>query len=405
MVQEPGAALLVRYLRSDEAALNHLPGLDGAAWAGVVAQAEQHDLAPLLYHRLRGRLPPARQERLQARYREAAKQNMRLYYDLARLLQALRAEDITPIVLKGAYLAAAIYDDIALRPMQDIDLLLQPEALKQAEARLLALGYTPHRENAEFATYHCHLAYWPPQGDISVELHWHIQRLDAPFQVEVGALWQAARRATIAGQEALALAPELLLLHLCLHAAYDHLFAFGLRPLVDVAETVRVYQARLDWERVARCARQWGLARAVYLTLHLAHALLAAPVPGEWLAALRPEGFEPQVAAWAKEQVFREPAAPAALSQDFARLWAAESPPGRLAFLLKKLFPPPQIMSKLYPVEPDSGRVYLYYPARLKDMALAQGMLAWRLWRGDKRLKSIVRRENNKAALRQWLAG
>lgn len=52
------------------------------------------------------------------------------------------------------------------------------------------------------------------------------------------ALWQQTEMATLAGTKVIAFPAHVQLLHLALHAAYNHQFAFDLRSLCDIlAET------------------------------------------------------------------------------------------------------------------------------------------------------------------------
>ncbi len=55
-----------------------------------------------------------------------------------------------------------------------------------------------------------------------VEVHWTLLKEDEPFTIDADALWERAVPARIANLDALALLLEDLVLHLCLHLAYQH---------------------------------------------------------------------------------------------------------------------------------------------------------------------------------------
>lgn len=98
-------------------------------WNEVVDAAAYHNLSPLLFKRLKQGgtwtcVPADAWERLRLAYFASANRNRRLYLQLRPLLAGLRTAGIPVIVLKGAYLAEAVYGDIALRPMGDVDLLV-----------------------------------------------------------------------------------------------------------------------------------------------------------------------------------------------------------------------------------------------------------------------------------------
>ena len=71
-------------------------------------------------------------------YAAQTKRAANIYQQLDAVLEAAPRYDLDPIVLKGAHLAAHVYADRALRPMNDIDLLFQPERLADAEQMLRA---------------------------------------------------------------------------------------------------------------------------------------------------------------------------------------------------------------------------------------------------------------------------
>jgi hypothetical protein len=60
---------------------------------------------------------------------------------LAESLEALRRAGIEPLVVKGMVLAYELYDDVADRPMSDVDLRVRPRELVRAVRALLARGW------------------------------------------------------------------------------------------------------------------------------------------------------------------------------------------------------------------------------------------------------------------------
>jgi hypothetical protein len=123
-------------------------------------------------------------------------------------------------------------------------------------------------------------------------VHWNIEDDESPFAIDVNGLWQRTRPVQIAGVFALALAPEDQLLHLCLHASYNHgwlQFEAGLRPLIDIGATLRHFAHRIDWDVFAQRAFDWKVQRCAWLTLTLASCLLGADVPERVVTALAPQ--------------------------------------------------------------------------------------------------------------------
>jgi hypothetical protein len=408
---------------NDEAVTARLGQLSTFDWHVLVQLSVWHGLAPLLYKRLKGpdlqaNIPTSVKQRLQKNYFYHSGRSMRLHYQLACALQAFHAAGISVIVLKGAHLGALIYGNPALRPMQDLDVLIKPNDLPQAEALLRAKGYTLYGERAEYEQEHFHFHYHlPDPAELPIELHWQLLRPDTPGVIlEMDELWERARPACIAGEETLVLAPEDLLLYVCMHTAYNHLFEGGLKACHDLCQIIAHYGATLDWGVVQERARRWQISRAVYLMLRLARDLLAAQAPEATLMALRPETSE-QALHWAIERIFStEPSLanpetrPALKSLNLAQFWQARRLADKVHILLTSLFPPPGILAQRYPISPASRKIYLYYALNVRDMVVEHLPVVLRLWQHDAHTVAqaeeklrITEQGNKTSALTRWL--
>lgn len=395
-----------------------LRGVPAPVWEEVVRLAAYHGVAPLLFRRLQPlageiHLPDKILATLRSLYLDSMVRNLRLYGRLRDLLLALRSDGVEVLLLKGAYLAQAVYGDIALRPMADVDILIREESLPRAEQRLLRMGCAPSEENDKYARTDRHFAYLLPDGDW-VELHWDIVKPHWPFRLEVDDVWQRACTATVAGVDVWVLSPEDLLLYLCLHAGFHHAFDyFGLRPLCDVAAVIRWHEGLWNWPAVQRRARLAGAAKVVGLTLALAKRLLGAEVPEEVLQGLASRSLTPALLSLAERRIFQnacvwtEPgeAEPASMSDGLGALWVSKGLMGKLSALLHVFFPSPQALVKKYVLPQGAKRAYLYYPVHWKDLAFHRARLAWRLLRRDPDALACAEREARRVErniLRDW---
>jgi hypothetical protein len=398
-------------VEDDDASSELLKQLSDCEWERVVQQAITHGVAPLLYRRLetlsvKTVIPTLITQRLRDAALQYAVKNLQLYRELSQVLQVLQRECIPVVVLKGAHLAEIVYGNKALRPMEDLDLLVKKTDLLKAEKALLRLGYIysirPHLE-IDYAIHH-HLCPLINSDASKVELHWSIERPTAPFNIDVDGLWERAQPLIVAGVETLALSPEDLLLHLCLHASFDHHFSFGLRAIYDIERTIEHYRNEIDWLQVRNRALQWGIEKYVYLTFQLVKEFLATAIPETVLTPLQPKDFNPQLIAWARTLLFAEESASPSLSANLAQMASPHRFQGKTAVFLNSVFPSPKVMARMYPVPRDSKRIYLYYPLRWRDLILHYGYSAWRLLIQSEDMKTLADRENQKTALRNWLA-
>jgi hypothetical protein len=80
--------------------------------------------------------------------------------------------------LKGAALATTVYPELGLRPMGDLDLLIEKGNINRALQIIHGLGYRPVEEEilADTNREVMHTEYWRggPNGHVGVELHWNL---------------------------------------------------------------------------------------------------------------------------------------------------------------------------------------------------------------------------------------
>ncbi len=395
---------LLRCLRRGED-LSDLEGLPVEEWQALAREAGHHGLGPLLYQRLlrepgRGvKVPDETAQLLKQTYYQSLTHNSLIFHSLGQALDGLRAAGIRVLILKGAYLAGQIYEDIGLRTMSDVDLLVPSEQVQPAFGLLQSLGFEAPRPYSSEADGDLHFhAPLLVRGGLEIELHWNLVLQSGPVSIDILRLWGRAVSITLENGPVWSLAPEDLLLYLCVHAAYGHEFYAQLRSLVDIAEVLRHFRASLDWDFALATAREWRAGRGVFLALKLAIELLGADIPTAALAGLKPPDWTPQALVWARERLFREEPE---ISDSFLRLMSPDLPAGqRFAALLRGLFPPRAVMTRLYGDPPGSWRISMrYLPHAASRIGLYWAHFVRRL-SGDRQQKEQA---EGVLALKQWL--
>jgi len=380
----------------EPSAVGREPSVD---WRRVVDAAIDRDLAPLLLRRLKEMdagvgLPPEEWERLQRAMLVSVGRSARVQRGLAKVLESLGDRGLPAIVLKGAYLAEAVYGEVAFRPMGDVDLLVREDDLARAQAALREIGGT-HRQYDQSEADIGRRRHLPHTtlGRLVVELHWNIVSPAGPVTVDVAGLWDRACPCHVAGVQTLCLAPEDLLLHLCLHVCYEDYLA-SLRGLVDITETARRFRGELDWVQLAARAGEWGGSRYVALALHLARAMLGADVPDQALALLVPGGISPALLEAARQSLLDQSGYGRWLSF-FGRARATTlADKARLSW--RRVFLSPGEMAATYPKSRVGLLLPWYYGRRIVD-------LVGRYLSHSLRRRRLLRQGRDHAALVKWL--
>lgn len=370
----------------DDEKVDTLAGITEDDWHSLFSLAQRYNMTGMLAWQLRGLLetieiPKEIIDQLRSSLWTGASRNLLLTQELSKVLRGLEDAAIPVIVLKGAHLATLVYEDISLRQMGDIDLLIRKPDLFRCDRVLTGLGYGPSNIEwiqHEYSTVHHHLPGYSKPGAPMIEVHWSIVHPDSFYNIEIDGLWQRAHPVEITKCKVFVLAPEDLLMHLCLHACHNQ-FINGPRALVDIAETVQRYQPDIDWNLLNRLAIKGNARKSVFLLLFLAADLLNALIPTEILTNLKPESFNPSTSALAYEKIFGSQSPSRYLTSMVNR----ESTFQKLKILLSRIFLPRLALAKKYGIHTDSPRLYWYYWRRFKDLVTQYHMVIWH-WKNSR---------------------
>lgn len=259
-----------------------MPSTD--ALPSLIASARRHGLAAFVEHaadRAGWELPPAERMALRRESLASAARGLRVKMLLLRALDALAAEGIVPVLLKGYGLALRLYPDPLLRATTDVDLLVAREEVEAASRALSGLGLARLPEKGAHADAH-HREFTGAEG--LVELHFRALA-GYGLALEADALLARAEEAGLEGRRLRYLRPEDELVYLSLHAS-NHLLQ-RLAWLFDLKLLVLAHPA-LDWARVVEVARGTAFPHLAWYALEAARRWMGAPVPDAALAALAP---------------------------------------------------------------------------------------------------------------------
>jgi hypothetical protein len=368
----------------------------GEAWDSIIELAARQGVSPLLYHCLAGaELPEAVRTRLRRHYLRTAADNTRRFAALEEALLALQHIDVPVILLKGGHLAPLVYGNIALRPMVDLDLLVNEEDASRALGVLSTLGYAPVKGEAWMSARLGHHGMRRADG-LLLELHQRVGAFSVGTHVDQAGIWERAKPATVGKAPAMVLDAGDLLLHICVHSASQHLLQLGLMPLCDARQILVHYGAQIVPEEIVARAREWRVARAVFLTLSLSDTLLDAPVDPAMLDALCPSGAQDQLAL-ATHILLHDCLQETAPSANVVAMWAEHSWRARLGVLVRVLLPGTERMRALYGVPAEQPVRPWLYLRRWADILTHRG-------RSMRQMMGRPDQDIDWQSLVQWLA-
>jgi hypothetical protein len=204
---------------------------------------------------------------------ESAQKNIFLTGELQQIVSSFKSQGRKILVYKGALAAIELYDNLALRPFGDIDILVPPIDRNAAIELLLELGYQKASDRP-LLHYDYELTFVHPQRRTVVDLHWHITSPAFPINLTFEELWQRRRTTEIGKEEISCFSREDLFIILCIHASKHGWLQ--LSWLVDLGAFINL---EIDWEVVAQRSQKWHVSQIVALGICLANELLDAGLP------------------------------------------------------------------------------------------------------------------------------
>jgi hypothetical protein len=240
-------------------------------------------LLPLVWWNLRRQgIEDPRLARLEDRYRTTRARNEGQIRELVQLLDAFRTAGIPTLVLKGAALLGSAYDDLGLRPMSDIDLLVPLERVGSASRTLEALGWRAEAPATPAMTRMVHALQFTQPSRVPVDLHWHIfEECCRPGDDDDA--WAASVPLAFEGQPSRILAPEDQLIHACLHGE-KWVVVPGIRWIADAIVVIR--KGGVRWDRLVEQAARRRFVLRLRAQLDYLRSAFEAPVPPEAMAML-----------------------------------------------------------------------------------------------------------------------
>jgi hypothetical protein len=357
-----------------ELAPSEIDSMNDEAWREIAVIVAKHRLAPMLYwiaqkHRPSLPLPKDVMAGWKEAFSRAGFRVLQAQRELVIIHRLLGTAGIPYIALKGAYLAFHAYPQAGLRPMRDVDILVPHEHAIEAYQLLLDHGakrIDRYQGNPEAALTigHHHL---PPivssNGEITLEVHSHLFHDEGPggrpdLAADSG-FWERGIVQEVGGEMVRFPAPADQLLHLIVHAVYDHQFNNGPLLISDLAYLIDRHP--IDWPAFWQLAERMGRTRGALLALLFMEACwgskgvdyrAAADVPAELPADL----FNATAALMTvrdfegRREVYR--------GQELGLRGSLRQIP---AFIAARLLRPRVEVAAMYPIDPRSPRIFLYY--------------------------------------------
>ena len=280
-------------------------------WDKLCQTAIDERVAPLLFKSLQkskpgfaSNIPEDILNQLRIRYYETWFRNEALYQELEDILKTLESGGIEAVVLKGACLATSVYPDFGLRPMSDLDILVQEPQITDAVRIVGSMGYFEHYPSTrpdvnEIVSHHVKLKKTNDRV-FYLELHTYLIGGEALiYSVPVDWFWEQTEpfsgeyqkssgdKKLVNFVSAYQFNPSAQLMHLCAHAVLLHgLGDTQLIWLYDIHALVEKMGEVIDWRLVSDQAKIYNWSDAVNAALTKVQGMFDTDIPSEVLSDL-----------------------------------------------------------------------------------------------------------------------
>lgn len=308
------------------------------------------DIYPYLYHKIKNtslkETPPCDfWEEIQNLYYQNLSHNILLCDELKIILGACKLRGVKLVLLKGLFLAKFIYQDLGLRGMTDIDVLIERKNFGVFKEILGESGYQPLAESK----YHFFKENF---YRIDIDVHFNIGYLG-------GKVWDRVKVISDEGREIYHLSPEDLIFHSAVHSSIEH--RLKLISLLDIFKIAEFYKDEMNWQKLVGKIKEENLSVPVFDVFKKSRDLFNAPIPGWVIDCLKPRGVKK-----IKNRIYKflvnfssTPNIDGILEPLFQKNLTAAA-----KFLIKYLFPPKEYMEQRYGIKGIIGMATAYLVIR-----------------------------------------
>ncbi|MGF9691617.1 nucleotidyltransferase family protein [Rhizobium sp. 0TCS1.26] len=306
-------------------------------WSFILWRAESYQTLPVCLHHLRrldlGYAVPQWVIAYMTAWSQLSRARSEVQFkQLGELLAHFRGADIDHYLFKGPMMSALLYPDPALRPMQDIDLMVRAADVRRVQRELYALGYqhgvfnpadgvfthmfrkiTPKTMEHKYALHSVtKVEEIRPALDVSlIAPEWRMRQIksfvkddgtvrmpvfiDVHFSLGEGMdeadVWRGTGRRRVLGRE---VPSQSLTTALWFSAArvYYEAFQHGtlkLQMLGDIDALLRMHGSEIDWPQLLAIASKYRFSAAIFYVLEQVRRLFDAPIPMQVLVLLLPD--------------------------------------------------------------------------------------------------------------------
>lgn len=340
----------------------------------ALSQIKNHDLllnrglashlGPLLHKTISSvnhSLPPKVVSTFASSYHQVLMRNIRIYEVFKEVLKHLNESSIDCIPLKGIYLAETVYQDLGLRHLSDIDLLVHERDAESVRLLMQANGWEVKHaelrsefEQAQFTPAH---PFSFLKAGVIIELHIRLFNLNQGLKISENTLWNHTHEEPFCDGKIRQLSSEMLLVYLCMHL-HKHLLGRECKMVsfCDIRELFTIRKDQFDWAICEQLCNEFECRHEVAEVLYICQTYWAVDIPSHFLAEIKPvplaeRRFKQFMTGEAYSQA---PKAENVVTKSLENLNSLDGISAKTRYLAGLFFPKPDFILRYFQLKPGT---------------------------------------------------
>jgi len=254
-------------------------------WEGFKDFVIYHQIIPYAYVSLKSCvsfLPERLLEFLKNCYYYNLIRHQSLWQEFLKIVDTCQKAGIGCIPIKGIALFEDVYAGQPVRPMCDIDLLIQEEDFRKIEDIFYNLGYQKYLGDLkeDYWKNLCQITFSKKNPDgfvVFIDLHWALD-FKRKYRRVLPDIWKRIRKIDIDGQRLNLLSSEDTLFNLVLHLRRFRSVLY-LKNVCDIGLLLNKYASNFDWDYILKESKESKICSTMFFALAQVKLLLDIDVP------------------------------------------------------------------------------------------------------------------------------
>lgn len=250
----------IRLLPQNDLILKSIFGL-----ANIPEDISQKKLIPLIYCYNKN-ISEGIKEKFFTEYQKTIFKNIMIQNEGKKIIKKFYENNIEFIVLKGFFLANSVYENIGIRPMDDIDFLIKKEYEDIVDNVLHSCGYR------KYPTYNTtKQTYINDSLRFYLDIHKEIitfKCLNKIVRWDEKDIWRTSYQFKIDNIPVKTLSPTNNIIYLSYHFAFQH-GGKNILSLIDICKVMKYYKDEINWNNIMILSKKLNLCKCICFTFSL----------------------------------------------------------------------------------------------------------------------------------------